>query len=287
MVKIKKSFIITLISLCIIFDYKQVSLFMLALVLNQLCQILFGLKFGLSLKNITFNTFSIDAKMTGINKLSFKKRIIFTLSGVSLNLLIFLIILFLNTDKSYILSFKFYNFILAVFNLLPIYPLVGSKLYIYIRGYFIGFLNASKEVLKVGKIFCIFIIVLGFLQTVLFPFNIFIYVVGVYLHRKPKDTIFSEMFLDFYQSLPEKYKSKNVYKIKHVLVAKDTTLGDILNKISLEKYIISTIEINGTLSEISEKKLYNYTKAFPLTEKLHEIEKVKNLLSANLTYLDS
>lgn len=151
-------------------------------------------------------------------------------------------------------------------------PLDGSKVYIYIKSYFIGYLFATKKLLKISNFFSILIIIIGFVQIVLFPFNILTYIMGIYLYKKPKDVLYLQIFYDFYKQLEKKYINIKTMPIKKILLKKDATISECLSHINFDSYIFFIID-EDDFFEVSEKEIFLYSKTFPMHTKLCDIEK--------------
>lgn len=109
------------------------SMFIFALIwvfLHELAHILIALNFGCKFYNMEFHIFGIRAELLGIDILKDKQKILVYLAGALLN--IFIAILFYIINIKYPLSFietsMKLNIGLAIFNLLPAYPLDGSRI---------------------------------------------------------------------------------------------------------------------------------------------------------------
>lgn len=123
---------------------------------------------------------------------------------------LFQVIFFLLYKDNYI--FNLYNKIILIFNLLPIYPLDGSKIINIILNKFFSFKNSHYVTLYSSLIFILLIILL------VFKFNISLITLLVLLF------IFKEIILDLKKHkyyinkfLLEKYLYKNIYKNKKVI----------------------------------------------------------------------
>ncbi len=271
-IQIKKTFLLILIFFAVFYDLRQLFLFVLAVFLHELSHILVAKCYKLKISNLTLTPLGMVCKINNVSALPLFKKLLVTSIGVITNLVLFIILHFIKSENIYINYFKNANLVLFIFNSLPIYPLDGSKLYIYIVGYFKGHLTASKQILKIGKIFSIFVITFGLLIIVLYPFNILIYVMGVYMHKKPRNEVYTEMIFDFYKCLDIKHKRKEIFKIKHLMFHKNMTLHDVFTKISLDKYLIVRFFVDDSLFELNETLIFKYIKTFPMSTKLKDFE---------------
>lgn len=113
-------------------------LFLVFALIHELGHIIFGLILGFKPKRLqimpigfsiyfSINIDDYNRKILNLNKLTLKKLIVY-IGGPLTNLLIFLIILLLNIDFNYRNEIAYINIIIGIFNLLPIYPLDGSRI---------------------------------------------------------------------------------------------------------------------------------------------------------------
>lgn len=122
--QINKYYFILCILFAVFFDYRQLFLFFIAIILHEASHIFFSKIFSIKIKSIDITAFGLIADTYDINRLSLMKRLIITSSGFMANLLIFLVIHFYGKNGYYLTYFKYVNLILFIFNILPIYPLV-------------------------------------------------------------------------------------------------------------------------------------------------------------------
>ncbi len=263
-IKISKSFFILFLFFIIFYDYKQLIVFFLALILHELSHLFLAKKYNLKINSFHISPFGIYCIIDGIEFLSLFKKIKITGIGVFVNLLLFSLFFILNINNIYATYFIYYNLFIFLFNLLPIYPLDGSKLLLYICSYFYGYLHCAKQIISLGKIFSSIIILLGFILTILFPTNIFIYLLGVYLFKKQNHNIYTKLYYDFFKSIENKYTHINTLPVKTIYINKCTTLNTIFKYFSYDNYLIFVYEKNSVLFDYTEKELFDYISTKPL-----------------------
>lgn len=126
-----KKILAEILLILILCSYNKMFIFAFIWVfLHEVTHILVALKYGCKFYNIGFHIFGLNAELTEINTLKDKEKIIIYSSGAILNLLA--------ATTFYLISFKYNNIFvetsislnigLAFFNLLPAYPLDGSRI---------------------------------------------------------------------------------------------------------------------------------------------------------------
>ncbi len=255
-IEIKKSFIVFFTFFAVFYDYRQLFLFELAVLLHELSHMLVAKIYKLDISALTISFFGMNCTIKNIGSISLSKKLFLTAIGVIVNILIFIFCSVFFKNNELINYFKYSNLLLFMVNILPIYPLDGSMLYTYLIGHFKGYLNACKDILKLSKIVSFIVIVIGFIITTLYPSNFFVFLFGVYLFKKSKENTYSQMNFDFYRALNQKHENFKSLNIKYLLVNENMSLNDIILKISLDNYLICYYEIDSVLTEITEKEIF-------------------------------
>jgi len=116
------------------------------------------------------------------NNRKLSEDIVVTIAGPMQHIFIFLIILALDglniVPHSVISLAYYYNFLIFLFNLLPIYPLDGGKLLFYALANFFPFQKALHWTLGSSIVICVFIVLL---QVFMFPFTLSAFLLIVFL----------------------------------------------------------------------------------------------------------
>lgn len=163
----------------------------------------YGLKISFKTKNIDFNK-----KLQKGNILSIKK-IILALGGPIINIICIIITLIINEriyiEKNLYENIIYANLLIAIFNMLPIYPLDGGRVVKEITHIFLGLRNSYKYTQLISEIILYIITVLSSV-LILYYKNIAIFVILVYLwfivYKNKKEIASKEKI---YKSI-EKYK---------------------------------------------------------------------------------
>lgn len=174
---------------------KQIKLYATIMVLcaiHELGHVLMGIFMGLKIEKIEImplglsvsfklNIDDYNRKIKKGNILQLKK-IAIAAAGPLTNLMIILIILNTNINLKIVSNeiLIYANILIALFNLLPIYPLDGGRILKEIIHIFEGSIKSKKHMKKINKIVMIFITMLGSIG-IMYLKNIAIFLIIVYL----------------------------------------------------------------------------------------------------------
>lgn len=146
------------------------------------------------------NVQDYNKKIIKSNMLAVKK-IVIALAGPATNLLIILIGLIFNIDTNIIYA----NFLILIFNLLPIYPLDGGRILINILKIFYGNRKANKYTNTIRNIFII-LLTISCSILILFINNIAIIVIlGVLWCITIKENIRYNTYNKIYKTIDKNY----------------------------------------------------------------------------------
>ena len=157
--------------------------------------------FGLSI-SFKINVKEYNKKIKKGNRFEIKK-IIVAMAGPLTNFIIILIALNLKTDiiKSIIIIYT--NFLIMIFNLLPIYPLDGGRILRGILHINFGRIKSEKYIMNISKITLITITLLSSI-LILYVHNISIFLIILYLWSiLIKENIKYENRKDIYKKILE------------------------------------------------------------------------------------
>lgn len=226
--KLGASFLLV-ITTCLVFG-KVVLLFnyLLALFLHEMAHLLVASKRGYSLKQVKLDMFGLAVELN--EKIDEKDQFAINIAGPLCNLLLCVLCLatywLFPISYIYLNTFCFASLILAIFNLLPVYPLDGGKIF--------------AGIIKNGKVYKILDCVVRFILATLF---ICAFIISCF---SAPNVLFLVLSIFFLTSKGEKEATMSIFKFRH-------------NK-HFDKVVILKVDETETLFNlIKEIKSHHYT----------------------------
>jgi len=258
--KVEISFVLCVL-LCVVGN-KFILLinYIFALLLHELAHLFVALKHGYTLKEFKLSMFGVAVELG--EKIDDKDSFIINLSGPVFNLFLSLICVafywFLPSSYYVLNSFCVANLTLAIFNLLPIYPLDGGKIFCSILG--------IKKQKIVQKFICFSLFVLSivlFIKSCFVKIN-FVFLLLALFFATTKLNHENDM------SLLKFSKNKHIEKVELLKINGNETLFELLKKIQSRKYTIFYLNIE-TSRYIDEDQIINLATKYPLSTKIGAI----------------
>ena len=159
-----KKILAEILLILLVCSYNRMFIFAFIWVfLHEVTHILIALKYGCKFYNISFHIFGLNAELSDINILKDKEKIFIYSSGAAFNIAVAVFLYFLSFkySNSFIETSINLNIGLAVFNLLPAYPLDGSRILEIILSKKILFKKAQKIISIISFIIAGLFIVIG------------------------------------------------------------------------------------------------------------------------------
>lgn len=171
---------------------------MVSVTAHELTHILAAKAFGCKLQQLKISALGKIALINDINNLSFWKRTVVIAAGPACNLLLGISAWYMGFE-----IFGFYNFVLCGFNLLPIFPLDGARLFQLWAGNMAGVMRANRWVSCTGRVCCVVLMLLGMIQAVLYAPNFTMLFAGFILWRRNRGLLL-ELTGEFYMAMLNK-----------------------------------------------------------------------------------
>ncbi len=235
--------------------------YLLAIFLHELAHLFVATRRGYKLKQIKLDMFGLSLSLD--NDIEDKDSFAINIAGPMFNLLLVVVCLacyFLFPSAIlYLNSFCMCNLVLAVFNMLPIYPLDGGKVVSAI----IGKDKVYKKVDLCFRIaFCVIFIILFIYSTTTIINWWWLLVAVFFLTSKGKKKTNLSLF---------KYtKNKHIERVVMYKLTGQENLYDILKKVSSNKYTIFYYRY-GKNYYIDEDKIIDIATKIPLTTQISEV----------------
>lgn len=270
-ISINLTFYIAIILVIFFKVYDIYFYFFIFVFLHELAHIFMAKKFNLGIKKIVITALGQMAVIDNIERLELYKKLLIVGIGVVLNIFLAFIFGIFTNEKMQLI--KNINLSIAFFNCLPIFPLDGGRFFCYILGSRVGDLKASIVTKRISLFLSFSMFLLGFIQIVLYPYNITLLCLSLYFIKVNK----SEYIYQFYKAIVNKqqYEKNKILKVKHILVDKDYKNKDIILLVSSDYYLIINISINGNIYfTINEKVFLNYIQKYGINGTIYDIVEI-------------
>ncbi len=257
-IKVLPSFII-LVCLIIALGYiEQFFITLLSVTLHECCHIFTARLFGLRVKALTVTPLGQIAEIDGIDLLPLSKKLMVAFSGPLLNFGLFLICLLFLPRLEY---FKAVNLALCMFNLVPSLPLDGGRALHILLSRVGGTINASIFLKRISGVLSLLVIAAGFMQVVLFPYNLSLLCLGLFL-KHANQAEFLNTVTQFYKMLMSKQSKlalKRLLPVKYYIAEESATSRELISKMSYDNYLIfKVIKKEGKFLTLNEEEIINH-----------------------------
>lgn len=202
-------FIITLFIFILIGEFRFISYFMLLILVHELGHILISLLFKWNIDKIIILPFGGLTKYNEIINRPLIEEFLVAISGIILQLI------FYNFIKYYI-DYKYFsvvNYFIILFNLIPIYPLDGSKILNVFFNIITSYKNSLNLTLIVSYIFIIIFSLLFFKINKIIAFILIFLMLEVNKLKKVKNELFNKFLLERYLNQFKFRKKKTISSV--------------------------------------------------------------------------
>jgi len=237
------------------YHYKYLLTFA-ALIIHELSHIIVSMMQGGKI-------YSVRVYPIGLNAVFYedfhkdKNSYLINISGPLSNILISIVCVLLSTyylpRSDNMRFFILANMFLAVFNMFPILPLDGGRIFRDILTSQIGLFKAHKYSKRVSKGFILIIILIGIIQLNDNIYNFSFVFLGIYIfcflkHEKSEVYFMNIKNLVYKRS---RFLRKGVYPVRELVVIKTMRLGDIIKNMDFDRFhIIYVLDENMRLAKV-------------------------------------
>jgi len=233
----------------------------IALVVHESSHVLAANYLGAKVEKVGMFPLGLRARFRGLEKLSAWERYMIYGAGSIANAMVTLWT-FTVSRLSYfgipwLEELAFFNLVLCVFNLLPILPLDGGRIVHQILSNRFGMLRANRFMIKFGLCFSYIVMGLGFLQVILYNYNVTLLCAGLYIKQQNKDAK-SSLQLDFFPFLLAKTSPARgrLMPRRRVQISRNTTLKAALARLTMDHF--TDFEIEKERDLLTEATLLEY-----------------------------
>ena len=255
-------------------------LFFFTLLLHEMAHSLVAMRFGTKIHSITLFFFGGLAMMEDIPKSPDKEwriAIAGPLMSLALGVLFLFVYLGLKAlDSAYrpvailMLTIGLFNGALAVFNLLPAFPMDGGRILRALLAKRMSFLKATKRAALIGKLFAFALVIMGFsrdpftfILTGEWRLNLWLPLLAIFLFMAATE---EERATDTFATL-EGIKVRDVMRTERATVPEDITLAELVNAMLADKIteyaVVDAVgDIKGFVTLDAVKKIPNEQRYF-------------------------
>ena len=246
-IKINFSFFIIMFFVCFYLGFKQFLAAMVLLSLHEAAHGLTAVFFGLKVKDFELCPVGERLGIVGLDDIGILKRIAVFASGPIMSIFLAALLYFFDLQNYAVISLA-----IGIFNIIPILPMDGGKIAEEFLGRFFGSVNAFSAVSKFSVTFGFVAIVLGIIQTVLYPFNISILVIGIYFiitNRKNRNRELIRIYSLIYND------SRFRRKIKFITAKEEDSARKLSRSFSKDVYYIVALWNSGNIIWLEQKNI--------------------------------
>lgn len=246
--EIKPAFIVVLIIMIALSMIEQFFIVLLSVTIHETAHILMAMLFGLKTEKVIVTPIGETAVIKGIEDIYILKKLLIVLAGPITSVLIGI----LTTD-----IISEINWVIGIFNLIPIYPLDGGRILQYILSYNIGVLRANRVTSRISCAISYIVFVCGMVQMILYYMNIGLLCLGIYLIKINKREYLNMTYV-FYKSIIYK-KENRILPVRGLMANKTMNIKAIIYRLGWDYYTVVYIRENdGKYTAIGEEKVVRY-----------------------------
>lgn len=242
-----------------------------ATVLHELGHYFMAKRLGYQLDKFSFSPYGAELCYYGQN-LDFKDELKIAFAGPCANFvsafLIFAVWWVFPTTYFFTESFVSISLLLALFNLLPAYPLDGGRIFVCLSSFFLKEKTAKRLTFIFNFILAILFLIL-FVVCLFINFNPSLLMFSIFLFAGVLDLNFVSKYekINIFNK-----RSKNFSKPIIYCVDGETTLKQLIDKIQTSKtHVFYVVLDNGKIISLSEKMVINLSIKFFYETKLCDI----------------
>ncbi len=222
---------------------KEYFLLNASMLLHELGHIAVAYLYGMEIYKVKILPVGINAVISSKNE-NERNIICLYMAGAVVNLLlaatgVILIALFFRDSKS-IPFFIYSNLYLAVFNLIPVYPLDGGKIAWEILAGRFGFFSSAKWVKKISRVFISIVFAAGIIQLIYSRWNISLILIGIFIFFSLRGMEMEAKLMSVKSIIYRKARllKKGSYQARHLVAIKTMPMNEIIKSMDFDRFHI-------------------------------------------------
>lgn len=214
-----------------------------SVVLHEMCHIAVARRYGIQPSCILISPVGLSARIND-RDLSRPELLHIYVAGPAINLILFvassLACIALPQVKEELDLVSRTNLMLALFNLLPAFPLDGGRILQQLLSGSIGLLAAGRVIRILAWILSGFILMAGAFQFYMSGNNVSLIIIGIYIPIAIRDARMESAFMNIRQILYRRSKlyKNGVYPARDLVVLKSTRVDEILKNLDFDRFHI-------------------------------------------------
>ena len=243
---------------------------------HELAHVLTAKAFGCEIKELRLSALGEMALIHHMDKLSAWRRSAVIVAGPFWNFFLYIAALLaaeagLSFGAFDIEMFGLYNLVLCGFNLLPIFPLDGARLFQLWAGNIVGIMPANRWTLRAGRLCCVVLMLLGVVQAVLYAPNFTMLLAGFFLWYRNRD-LQIQLSAEFYMAMMGKglWLQNKSLPAKIIYTHPNQALNSIVDRMGWDNMLLLLVpEKNNAI--INESQIIDHISKHGLQGKVKDI----------------
>ena len=248
-IDIKINFLLCLLFIILFFTgyLENILLSFLVVLLHEGAHTVIARLLNYNIENIEIFPFGGVARVEETIALDPRHEMLIALAGPVFNFILVIVAFqigqFIEKPHDLLNFFIYTNFIIGIFNLIPIIPLDGGRIIRAYLSFLVGVKRSTKIVVRFSKIFSVLLFIGGCFIIQYDILNIFIPILSIFLfiaaHREHQMAVF--VFMKEITQKKQYLLAQGILNTKYLVAIKTTSLKEVMNQFVPRKYHVVTV----------------------------------------------